>query len=583
MVYRSEDSVPQSPPTRQPLRSCQDHIIAFDGRLDNRDELLSGSGQGPHGCSDAHIVQSGYDRLGQDSFSKVVGDFAFALWDPHRKELFLVRDPFGTHTLYYQPFADSVLWSTDLDHMLALSKDRLGINDEYLFDFLLGQPCLADTPYKGVFAVEPGTYLVVNNASIRRTRYWKPDPKFRIRYKSDSDYEEHFRYIFAQSVRNRLRTNGVVCAELSGGLDSSSIVCVANELIKKGEVPASRLVTISCRYDESLSADEFLFIDSIENKIGQKGIHIWESDLRMFSQLLDHPLGALPNIMAIFGKRHELIASAMKACGAKILLRGTGGDHLMLSQVRYPPDLADCLARCNLFALHRNILEWARVLPLAYAEFVLRGAIAPLIPRWVRRISGRSFDSSSHSNVHLLAPKFLKRMRDRKLLQEPPDDFGFRRPPSSRLCAFVVSDLIRLVSNGGFQQEPYELRMPFVDRPLVEFCLAIPIEQKIHPGITRSLHRRALGSHLSTLVAERTTKGNFVEATARAWAREVPTLMASLEQMQVCSRGYIDRQRFFAALSRTLHGYAVDIDNLSRVLLIEFWLRRATSPSVRAA
>jgi asparagine synthase (glutamine-hydrolysing) len=143
--------------------------------------------------------------------------------------------------------------------------------------------------------------------------------------------------------------------------------------------------------------------------------------------------------------------------------------------------------------------------------------------------------------------------------------------------------LIRLVSSGAFQQEPYELSMPFVDRPLVEFCLAIPIEQKIRPGVNRSLQRRALGSLLPPRVAARTTKGNLVEATARAWPREVPELMKLLEHMQVCSRGYIDRQRFFGTLSKTLHGYGLDIDNLSRVLLVEFWLRRASSGGIHRA
>jgi asparagine synthase (glutamine-hydrolysing) len=580
IAYLSVHRSPELSLEHQPLRSSDGHLIAFDGRLDNRGELLRGIGQSPYAnYPDAHVVLSVYDHFAQDSFSKLIGDFAFALWDARRKELFLVRDPFGTRILYYQPMNDAIRWSTKLNHLLTLAPNPPEVNDEYLYDFFLGQPCLAETPYKGIFAVQPGSCLVVKNTGIRNNRYWRPDPNHRIRYKSDRDYEEHFRHIFEQSVRNRLQVNGVVCAELSGGLDSSSIVCVADELIKKGEVPARRLVTISCRYDESKSADEYEFIDSVEEKIGRRGAYVWESELRMFSQLPTHPLGALPNIMAIFGRRHELIANAMKACDAKVLLRGTGGDHLMLSQVRYPPDLADCLARGDLFGLHRTILTWAQVLPFAYAEYVLRGALAPLIPRWVNRVTGHSLDSASHSNVHLFTAGFSRRMRGRKHLQEPLDDFGFTRPPSSRLCAFLVSDLIRLVSTGAFQQEPYELSMPFVDRPLIEFCLAIPIQQKVRHGVTRSLQRRALGSLLPPLVAARTTKGNFVEATARAWAREVPGLMRSLQRMQVCSRDYIDSQRFFVALSRTLHGYALDIDNLSRVLLVEFWLRRIGSPS----
>jgi len=266
---------------------------------------------------------------------------------------------------------------------------------------------------------------------------------------------------------------------LSGGLDSSSIVCIADELIKEGKVSTDRLVTISCRYDESKSADERDFIKSVEEKIEKQGMYIWESQFRMFSQLSRHPLGALPNIMGIFGRRDQLIAEVMKAHGAKVILRGTGGDHLMLSQVRYPPDLADCLVRGDLLGLHRMIVTWAQVIPHAYANYVLKGAVAPLLPSWVHRAAKFFRRTSFPSNADLLTPGFLRRMRTRERLQESIDDFGFTRPPSSRLCALLVSDLIRLISSGAFQEEPYELSMPFVDRPLVEFCLAIPIEQKI--------------------------------------------------------------------------------------------------------
>jgi asparagine synthase (glutamine-hydrolysing) len=196
----------------QPLRSREGHIVVFNGRLDNRDELLRNIGQSPDAeYSDARIVLSLYERLAQDSFSKLIGDFAFVVWDAARRQLILVRDPFGTRMLYYRPLADAILWSTKLNHLTKISQDICKVNDEYLFDFLLGQPTLAETPYKGIYAVEPGTSVVVKNAGLHNSHYWRPDPKHRIQYKSDRDYEEHFRHIFKESVRNRLRVSGVVC------------------------------------------------------------------------------------------------------------------------------------------------------------------------------------------------------------------------------------------------------------------------------------------------------------------------------------------------------------------------------------
>jgi asparagine synthase (glutamine-hydrolysing) len=577
IAYRTAHTNQESYLDPQPLRSRQGHIIVFDGRLDNRDELLRSVDQSPHSrCSDARIVLSVYERFAQNSFRILIGDFTLTVWDATQRQLALVRDPLGVRAVYYRPLAGAIFWSTNPNHILCVSRYVPEVNDDYVFDFLVGETGISSTPYKDIHVVAPATVVVAKEAELRISRYWNPHPTYRIKYKSDKDYEEHFLHVFQESVRNRLRVCGTVCAELSGGLDSSSIVCVADGLIKGGKVQADRLLTISYRYDESKSADEYDFIRSVEEKIERKGIHLWESDFRMFSQFAQHPFGALPNVMWWFGGRDQLVANVMKAQDAKVILRGTGGDHLMLSHVDYPPDLADYLAKGDLVKLHRTIVEWTPVLPQPYIHYLLKGAVLPLLPRWVRVLK-RFLEPRLDSDTTLLALEFLRRMRARKRLQEPKEDFGFSRPPSSRYCALSLARLVSFVSKGLFQGQGFEFSLPFLDRPLVEFCLAIPIQQKVGAGQTRSLQRRALGPFLPPKIAERMSKGSLTEGITRAWMREIPTLVRNLGHMEVCSRGYVDRTRFFAALDRSLHGFSLDIDKLTKVLSVELWLRDLSS------
>lgn len=560
----------ESPIDEQPIRSTQGHVGFFNGRLDNRSSLLQSLGRDPHfPCSDVSLVLDLYERFGQGSFRGLIGDFAIALWDAQRETIILVRDAFGVRALYYRPSSDRVVWSTDLGHLLAISDGSTSLDNEYVIDFLLREPELDRTPYRGVYAVPPASAVVVRGGKLQVSRYWSPDPRHLIRYRSDEEYEEHYSNLFRESVRNRLRSKGPICADLSGGIDSSSIVCVADDLVKSGSVPATEVIPISYRFDESHSADEYEFIRSVEEKIGKRGTYLWESEFRMLSQFRAQPFGAIPNLMWLYGRREQLVANVMRSNHANVILRGTGGDHLMLSQVSYPPELPDYLLTGRLLKLHQTIAAWKASLPRPYLDFMLKGALSPLLPA---KLSYK-LAKPRHSSLFLLQKEFATRMRAVERMQKPVEDFGLRYPPSRHYCAVLLTDLIATVAGGAYQEQPYEFSLPYLDRPLVEFCLAIPVQQKIRPGITRSLQRRAMKPLLPPKVAERTTKGRLGEAVSRAWVREVKGLLACLQDTEVCARGYIDRGLFHEALMKSLHGLSVDLTPLIQVLCLEFWLR----------
>ena len=121
----------------------------------------------------------------------------------------------------------------------------------------------------------------------------------------------------------------------------------------------------------------------------------------------------------------------------------------------------------------------------------------------------------------------------------------------------------------------FQLSCPFLHRPLVEFCLAVPFEQLVRPHETRSLHRRALRGVLPRAIADRRTKGGPGEAMIRGFRREGPVIQALFEDpdARVFARGYLDRRRFLEHVEKIRHGVVGDHAILVRALQVEVWLR----------
>lgn len=273
MTYRAFHTNRESRSQTQPFVSSHGHVLCWDGRLDNREELISDLRNALSRTSaDVSIVMAAYLKWGSDFLPKVVGDYAFSLWDPFAESLILARDFIGPRTLFYHAAEDRIIWSTELAGLVQVLRVPLELNDEYVAGFLTNLPEPGLTPYKGIHAVPPGSVVTVTHGRIQTRRIWAPDPHREIRYRSDAEYEEHFRHLFREGVRCRLRIDGEVWSELSGGLDSSSVVCMAADLIKKGECGATGLQTVSMVFDEASKCDERRYIEPVEEKIGKRGL-----------------------------------------------------------------------------------------------------------------------------------------------------------------------------------------------------------------------------------------------------------------------------------------------------------------------
>ncbi|HJP94158.1 MAG TPA: asparagine synthase-related protein [Pyrinomonadaceae bacterium] len=569
MVFRAFHTNLESRSEQQPLVHPNGCMLAWDGRLDNREELITLLRNEPRdGRGDGSIVMAAYQKWGITFVKRVIGDFALSLWDSASRTLLLARDPVGARLLFYHANSERVVWTSRLE---ALMQDvTLEIEDEYIAGYLTARPKQGFTPYKNIYAVPPAHFVMVRDGRTSLHRFWGLDPSKEIRYRSDREYEEHFLHLFSEAIRTRLRVDGPLWLDLSGGLDSSSIVCVADEVKKTQQVQCSGLETVSAVFDESSTSDERKFIDVVEEKRGKLGHHFEESQYPLLAESDVEDLRSIPNPVELWASYHRGVRREMRARRARVLLSGIGGDELLTSSSDPSAELSDLLVQRKLRKLNQRLQVWSLALKKPYVHVLFNDTVIPALPR---RLRGLYKHRERAKHLSLLQPRFIKRFNLHDRLLGPKDVFGCPLP-SSRSQSIAFLSVMDVISSGHLLEwDPIEISYPFTHRPLVEFLQAIPPTQWIRPGETRSLLRRALRAYLPPQIATRKGKGNPGEATLRAVAREWPRLRELLKDASVCAAGYVNPTALRSLIDPASFDCNPDGLSVVRICYLELWLR----------
>ena len=567
MVHGAFHTTKESRQEIQPLISASGQVLCWDGRLDNRRDLIAVLREQLCGdVTDAGIVMAAYLKWGIDFLSKIIADFGLSLWDPISRSLILARDVIGSRDLYYHLNQREVIWSTDLRPLIEVSRVKLEVDENYIAAYLTRLPDFSQSPFKNINVVPPAHAVIIKDRDVQVRRFWGLDPGHEIRYRSDAEYEEHFRHLFTDAVRCNLRSDRPVWSDLSGGLDSSSIVCIADQLIKTGKAEAPLLETISCIRDESPSSNELKFIRVVEERIGRQGYHLPESAFPILNPA-DSESSVIPNALDIFTSHHKQVNKLMVERGARVRLCGNGGDQIFNSVPSPGGALADLLVRKKFWQLHKDLGAWSRDRNKPYLKLLWDEAVTPLLSRKLQVRLRRDLTKPDWYD-----PGFIKRTNLRELMLGPSDTFGFHLP-SGRHQAINFLGAVRSISTGYARVlQNIELRLPILHRPLVEFMQAIPTEQRRRIGETRSLQRRALKDVLPPEILTRKGKGNPSEAVFRGLTREYTRLHALLSDSYVARYGYVNQQGLMRALERSRYGDK-RTGELCRIISLEFWLR----------
>ena len=208
--------------------------------------------------------------MGRKCPERLLGDFAFAIWDGRNKKLFCARDPVGIKPFFYYFDGKTFYWGSEPRVIYEDSKISKEPNLTLICLYLLNRfDEREETLYRSIYRLPPSHFMVLENGRLRKGQYWDVDPNHAVRYKTDDEYAEHFLELFKEAIRARLRSHGPVGTLLSGGLDSSSIVCTTQMLKQERSAPDNGLETFSIVFDE-FPCDERPYIHEVVRKVERK-------------------------------------------------------------------------------------------------------------------------------------------------------------------------------------------------------------------------------------------------------------------------------------------------------------------------
>ncbi len=529
----------------QPAGCAQGLAVSFDGRLDNREELISKlpgtSGQDPQSLSDAAYALAAYCEFGETFARHLKGDFAIAVFDCAQQKLLLARDIMGMRPLYHCQAHKTVLAASEIKSILAYPGLQTRPDDDALADLLLaGDPYERErTCFAGISRVLPGHTVVVTPEKIRSFQYWDFDTTRQIRCASFEEYAESLRALFEQAVRRRLRSSHPVAVTVSGGLDSSAILCQA-ELLKRAGVRVAPCIGISMTFPQGTDADEEHYLNDIEAHYRISIRKLAVSRLRFVDSEKSIWNSELPQLE--WDVRSELRRIADQI-GSRVILDGYYGDQ-MLANGGYLVDLARSF---RWLQLRRDFAEWGRwmaevdpaIMKQELRWILSRGLVPYKLVRRVRRTMGIT---QSRQPAWYARP-FRERAFQRYVVsQQVARRFvsNYAKTCHEFLTARPRLDAVESDNKTGAIQA-LENAYPFMDSDLIEFLLAIPGHVVNWKGVPKGLFREAMKGVLPESIRLRNWKGDFTALNNDAVASDYAKFQRYLgPACSAVTNGYLD-------------------------------------------
>jgi asparagine synthase (glutamine-hydrolysing) len=498
--------------------------LVFNGELYNyielRDEMRA-KGEVFVSDSDSEVLLRAYQLWGEACLARLRGMFAFLIWDGREKRLFAARDRYGIKPLYMAINADSVGFASEIKQLLGLPGVSGRMNIPRVHDFLANgiTDHTAETLFEGVTQVRAGECVTIDTLSGRPVavvKRWYPVGAATLSL-SEADAAQRFRDLLSDAVKLHLRSDVPVGSCLSGGLDSSSIVC-----LMAGQMPAgTHINTISACYAEK-SVDEKPFMDMVVAHAGTAPHFIYPRAEDVFQKASDitwhqdEPFGST----SIFAQ--WCVFEEAKRVGVKVMLDGQGADEQLAGYHHaFPFYLSHLTRQGRLLQVVRTMLERRQLHGAGLPEQIKR-SLVPLLPGWLDAPLRRRYQAMAQHDW--LGSDMLRQHGNAQgPMAVATGLLGLAAPTDIKsLCLAMTfaSNLQMLLhwEDRNSMAHSVEARVPFLDHPLVEFSLALGNDHKIVGGDTKRVLRRAMADVLPEPVRERRDKLGFA-TPEQSWFR----------------------------------------------------------------
>ncbi|WP_448203398.1 asparagine synthase (glutamine-hydrolyzing) [Azospirillum sp. sgz302134] len=590
-----------SPLGRQPMESADGRwVIAYNGEIYNFQDLraeLESAGHRFRGHSDTEVLLEGCAAWGVErTVKRLVGIFAFALWDRRDRVLYLVRDHLGVKPLYWARMNGTLLFGSQPKALRAHPAFAAEIDRDALAAYMRFSYVPAPhSVYKGVSKLEPGTLLTVRpGREPERTVYWDAGTAARAGIDdrlslSDADATDALESLLKDAVGRQMMADVPLGAFLSGGIDSSTVVALM-------QAQSDRPVrTFTIGFGEG-DYDEAAHARAVATHLGTE-----HTDLRVDA---GHALDSIPRLadwydepFADSSQIPTLLVSEMTRRSVTVALSGDGGDELFAGYNRYFWGPAVWRRMASVPAgLRRGAAGLIRaVRPQSW------DALAALVPASRRP---RQPGDKLHKLAGVLGAGDPDALYRRLVSQwdEPETLVRHGREPRGLLWSegsaaisdfvermqyldtvtYLPDDILAKVDRASMGVS-LEARVPLLDHRVVEFAWRVPLSQKIRDGKGKWLLRQVLYRHVPRDLVERPKSGfavpidSWLRGPLRDWAEDL------LDESRLRADGFFDPAPIRARWAEHLEGTRNNQHQLWSVLMFQAWNQRWNTPGITAA
>jgi len=549
-------------------------VITADARIDNRKELSKELDiEDKKEISDSYYILKSYEKWGEKCPKYLLGDFAFVIWDENEEKLFCARDHMGIKSFYYYLDENIFAFGTEIKALFTIPEVPYKLNKRKLALFLIRDILDQNmTFYEMVVGLLPSHFLTLNKSRDTIKRYWNLDSKKEIIMDSDTEYVQMFKDIFNESVKCRLRSKFPIGFGLSGGLDSSSIVCTANKIFQKDNGDNLRkLNTFSFIFDEISESDERYYIEKVLNHVKINSYFIKSDDispLEGINSILwnqDQPFYT-PN-MSI----HNKLFQKVNQKGIRVFLTGEGGDEVVSYGQNHIRDLAlsfQWKKLINEINGHSNNLEIDKF------KILFGKIIFPSFPNYLKKrirshIRGYNNFFSDNEFLRRIGMDYENKLNKMEKFTSKEFHYYVINDFSHHSAVFEPVDRVC----GANSIEP---RYPFFDKRLIEFCYAIPTEIKLRFGWDRYILRLAMDKTLPKKIQWRAQKTDLSPVYKRNLLlfekNRIEELLYSDDNEII--KEFIDLNKFKMCFKRyKFNNKQINSSDIWLVILLLVWLK----------
>lgn len=553
-------------------------IITADARIDNKAELIKllDINADIQTLPDSILILKSYEKWKNKCCECLIGDFAFVIWDKLEKTIFCASDHTGVRQLYYYESATYFIFATEIRAIAELKIVPKQLNESKLKDFLLfiylGGRFEAETFFVGIKKIMPAHYLILQNGSSKCHNYWKPQTKKKLLFKDKRDYGFALRELIEQAVSDRIRTNYNVGIELSGGLDSSSIACIAARQLKGVNRLLYSASSVMPLNHKGIEEDERHYIDTVlaqEKNI--KPFFVSAPNSPVFKNMEKQFTKTYAPVNAFHYMDDALHQTLAENANARIILSGYVGDRTVSNQARTA--LVHLFRQGNFKTLMNLIKQRSKVYDTAAWRIFIYQVILKLLPpnmvTILKKITGSPINNLFDIKAVSINPDFLTPAEREGLksvfdhLNRPNEEFWEDLWTLNELWFDVEMD----ARISYFKQEP---AYPFADKRIIDFLFNVPVQHFLANGWNRGLIRKAMDGVLPTKIQYRKDKSPFSPDYQSRVIKEfdfIEELLAA-EEYNAAITEKVDFQKINDKLRNTTSSKNVkDFDNTTVTLL----------------